>query len=87
MLPRRRTTGTTALLEQVTLPCGTNEVQYGRRRPIGIDVTGWGASSTVLPKLDIYKPIWELDADTLGKDLSAHLRYGAGITCAAARRA
>ena len=41
----------------------------------------------MLPELDIYKPIWELDAETLGKDLSAHLRYGAGITCAAARRA
>ena len=26
----------------------------------------------------IYKPIWEYDAKTLAKDLSAHLAYGAG---------
>jgi len=25
----------------------------------------------------VYKPIWKYDARTLGKDLSAHLVYGA----------
>jgi hypothetical protein len=24
----------------------------------------------------LYKPIWEYDAETLAKDLSAHLAYG-----------
>jgi hypothetical protein len=31
----------------------------------------------VLPLAKIYKPIWDYDANTLAKDLSAHLVYGA----------
>ena len=30
----------------------------------------------VLPLAKLYKPIWEYDAETLSKDLSAHLLYG-----------
>jgi hypothetical protein len=30
----------------------------------------------VLPLAKLYKPIWEYDAQTLAKDLSAHLAYG-----------
>jgi hypothetical protein len=30
----------------------------------------------VLPLAKLYKPIWEYDAQTLGKDLSAHVVYG-----------
>ena len=29
-----------------------------------------------LPKLGVYRPIWEYDLETLGKDLSAHLVFG-----------
>lgn len=66
----------------------------GVRRPhwwwgLGLGATAWAASYAVLPKLDIYKPITEYDANTLAQDLSAHLLYGAaaGVTYTAARRA
>ena len=36
----------------------------------------WGASYAVLGQAKVYKPIWEYDAKTLAKDLSAHLVFG-----------
>ena len=36
----------------------------------------WASGYVVLPLAKLYKPIWEYDAKTLGKDLSAHLVYG-----------
>ncbi|WP_155918091.1 hypothetical protein [Marmoricola sp. URHB0036] len=36
----------------------------------------WATSYAVLPAAKLYQPIWEYDARTLGKDLSAHLLYG-----------
>lgn len=42
--------------------------------PLG--VVAWGAAYAILPALGVYKPIWEYDAKTLGKDLSAHLVFG-----------
>jgi hypothetical protein len=36
----------------------------------------WASSYVILPLAKLYKPIWEYDARTLGKDLSAHLVYG-----------
>lgn len=36
----------------------------------------WGTSYAVLGPLGIYRPIWEYDAETLWKDLSAHLVFG-----------
>lgn len=39
--------------------------------------TVWLASYVVLPLAMVYKPIWQYDAKTLAKDLSAHLAYGA----------
>jgi hypothetical protein len=30
----------------------------------------------ILPAAKLYEPIWEYDAKTLAKDLSAHLLYG-----------
>jgi hypothetical protein len=36
----------------------------------------WSAGYVVLPAAKLYKPIWEYDAKTLAKDLSAHLVYG-----------
>ncbi|MBT8240923.1 MAG: hypothetical protein KJN63_06815 [Acidimicrobiia bacterium] len=40
-------------------------------------VTAWGTSYATLAPLGIYEPIWEYDNETLWKDLSAHLVYGA----------
>ena len=45
----------------------------------------WATSYVVLPAAKLYKPIWEYDLPTLGKDLSAHLVYG--LTTAAAFKA
>ncbi len=36
----------------------------------------FGSGYLVLPLAKLYKPIWEYDASTLAKDLSAHLVYG-----------
>jgi hypothetical protein len=44
----------------------------------------WAVSYAILPAAGLYKPIWEYDRETLAKDLSAHLVYGA--TTAAAER-
>ena len=38
----------------------------------------WGSGYVVLPLLKLYRPIWEYDARTLAKDLTAHLAYGVG---------
>jgi hypothetical protein len=35
-------------------------------------------SYTVLPLMGLYKPLWEYDAKTIYKDLSAHLAFGLG---------
>lgn len=43
---------------------------------IGLGVAAVGTSYVVLPMLGLYKPAWEYDARTLGRDLSAHLVYG-----------
>jgi hypothetical protein len=42
----------------------------------------WLGAYAVLPLAKLYKPIWEYDAKTLGKDLSAHLVYGVGTGAA-----
>lgn len=36
----------------------------------------WAVSYVILPRLGLYKPIWEYDLSTLWQDLSAHLTYG-----------
>ncbi|GAG11200.1 unnamed protein product [marine sediment metagenome] len=51
--------------------------------PFGAAV--WLQSYAVLAPVKLYKPIWEYDAKTLGKDLSAHLVYG--LSTAAVLRA
>jgi hypothetical protein len=40
----------------------------------------WTSSYVLLPLARLYKPIWEYDLKTLGKDLSAHLVYGLGTS-------
>jgi hypothetical protein len=49
------------------------KLRYGL--PFGAGV--WAAGYAVLPALGVYRPIWEYDLETLGKDLSAHLVFGA----------
>lgn len=41
-----------------------------------LGAVAWGQGYVVLPLAKIYKPIWEYDAATLAKDLSAHLVFG-----------
>ena len=48
--------------------------------PFGAAV--WGFGYVVLPLLGVYKPIWEYDLETLGKDLSAHLVFGTATAAA-----
>ena len=45
-----------------------------RGLPFGAAV--WSSGYVVLPLAGLYKPIWQYDAETLLKDLSAHLAYG-----------
>lgn len=50
-----------------------------RPSSLGGLVTGavaWGTSYATLAPIGLYKPIWEYDAGTLWKDLSAHLVFG-----------
>ncbi len=44
----------------------------------------WTSGYVVLPLAELYKPIWEYDAVTLAKDLSAHVVFGS-VTAAAFR--
>ena len=67
-------------------------VQYGllasrpTRHPVlragGLGPAAWLSSYVVLPLAEVYKPIWQYDARTLAKDLSAHLVFGAGTSAA-----
>jgi hypothetical protein len=38
--------------------------------------TAWLTGYLILPLAKVYKPIWDYDAPTLAKDLSAHIVYG-----------
>jgi hypothetical protein len=42
--------------------------------PFGAAV--WATGYGILPAAKLYKPVWQYDAVTLAKDLSAHLVYG-----------
>ncbi|MBV8949439.1 MAG: hypothetical protein JOZ99_01080 [Actinobacteria bacterium] len=57
-----------------------------RRRHVGLGLAlgpaVWASSYVVLPLAKLYKPIWQYDAKTLAKDLSAHLAYGIGTAAA-----
>ena len=44
--------------------------------------TAWASSYVLLPLAGVYKPIWQYDAKTLSKDLSAHLVFGTATSCA-----
>ncbi len=45
-------------------------------RAVALGPSAWLSSYVILPWAKVYKPIWEYDAMTLGKDLSAHLVFG-----------
>lgn len=50
----------------------------------------WLSGYAVLPLAKLYKPMWEYDAKTLAKDLSAHVMFGVGtgvVFAALSRRA
>lgn len=49
---------------------------------LGLGPTAWISSYVVLPLAKLYQPLWEYDARTLGKDLSAHLVFGAASAAA-----
>jgi hypothetical protein len=57
---------------------GAERLRYGL--PFGAGV--WATGYAVLPALGVYRPIWEYDLETLGKDLEAHLVYGLGTAAA-----
>lgn len=42
----------------------------------------WATSYALLGLAKLYKPMWEYDAKTLGRDLSAHLVFGFGTASA-----
>jgi hypothetical protein len=54
------------------------KVRYGP--PFGAAV--WVGGYVVLPRLGVYQEIWEYDLETLEKDLSAHLVFGAATAAA-----
>lgn len=49
---------------------------------LGTGAVAWLTSYVVLPLAKLYQPMWEYDAVTLGKDLSAHLTFGLGTGAA-----
>jgi hypothetical protein len=51
-------------------------------RALALGPVVWLSGYTVLPLAGVYQPIWRYDARTLGKDLSAHLLYGATTSAA-----
>jgi hypothetical protein len=66
---------------------GTVEGMLGRptaRYGLVFGAAVWLQSYAVLAPAKLYQPIWDYDAKTLGKDLSAHLLYG--LTTSAALR-
>ncbi len=42
----------------------------------------WAAGYAMLAPMKLYKPMWEYDTATLGKDLSAHVAFGVGTAAA-----
>jgi hypothetical protein len=49
-------------------------------RALALGPVVWLSGYVVLPLAKVYEPIWEYDARTLAKDLSAHIMYGAAAS-------
>jgi hypothetical protein len=83
--PERWARPTTNLVHWATgvgwgLQYGLLAGRRGRHSLMGALALGpaaWLSGYVVLPLAGVYQPIWRYDARTLGKDLSAHLVYGA----------
>lgn len=56
----------------------TPKVGYGP----ALGTVAWAGAYTLLSPAGIYQPMWEYDARTLGRDLSAHLVFGVGTSVA-----
>lgn len=58
------------------------------RSGVTTGVGAFASSYVTLGAMGLYEPIWEYDAETLAKDLSAHVLFGAatGLTYAALSR-
>jgi hypothetical protein len=56
----------------------TSKLRYGP--PFGAAV--WAGGYVVLPRVGVYEEIWKYDLETLEKDLSAHLVFGAATAAA-----
>lgn len=52
------------------------------RHGLVLGPAAWLAGYVVLPLVKVYRPIWEYDAKTLGRDLSAHVAFGLGTAAA-----
>lgn len=59
-----------------------SSIRHTARYGLAFGAAVWLQSYAVLAPAKLYEPIWDYDAKTLGKDLSAHLLYG--LTTAAA---
>ncbi len=59
-------------------------VWFARYKKAGgvLGPAAWLAGYVVLPLIKVYRPIWEYDAKTLGRDLSAHAAFGLGTAAA-----
>ena len=62
------------------LLAGVRTAKLGWGLPFGAAV--WGNGYVVLPRLGVYEDIWTYDLETLEKDLSAHLVFGATTAAA-----
>jgi len=54
----------------------------GPRSGALLGIVACSTSYVVLPKLDLYEPIWTYDAKALAQDYSAHLLFGWATGCA-----
>ena len=58
---------------------GEHDLQPPVGAALALGPVVWLSGYVVLPLAKVYKPIWDYDARTLAKDLSAHLLYGTAI--------
>jgi hypothetical protein len=68
-------TGIGSGLQYAALAGRTSRRPWMRALALGPAV--WLEGYAILPLAGVYSPIWEYDAQTLAKDLSAHLVFGA----------
>lgn len=57
---------------------GSPKIRHG----LALGPVAWLAGYLVLPLAEVYRPIWDYDAKTLGRDLSAHAVFGLATAAA-----